>query len=458
MWGCRMGKSEIEWTDKTWNPWSGCEKISQGCKFCYAAALPPSMRRRAVWGADAPRIEASEEYWRQPIAWDRRAAKEGVRRKVFCASVADIGEARPELDAWRDRALALVALTPNLDWLWLTKRPEYLAEYFKAPDLYIRVLNAANFFRSTPGRNGMRRANDRCGVAISDPTRELPRNLWVGTSVEDQATADARIPHLLRIPARVRFLSMEPLLGAVDVLPWLSRAAGLWKTPPESWGAVQWPEWVPSKIREELSSFWGVFGRKPLDYHKHVNLEQYADIPRFGTHTSESRSIYFSPGRELKPGRYVHAWNNMGRVVHEDGSYSVVHLGSRREFSGGRIDWVIVGGESGRSARPMHPQWARSIRDQCVSAGVPYFFKQWGEWAPGEAVENNGTDWLQMYEADDDGGAPVHDWADSEYRARVPDLADRRPGEVGGDTRVLRVTKKLAGRLLDGREWSEVPQ
>lgn len=125
------------------------------------------------------------------------------------------------------------------------------------------------------------------------------------------------------------------------------------------------------------------------------------------------------------------------------------------------LDWIIVGGESGPGARPMHPNWARSLRDQCVAAGVPYFFKQWGEWAPGEEVEANGTGWTGMYEASpaDGGGVPVHFWPDALLRKTAIALGRTLPDarHLSGDTSVMRVGKKAAGRLLDGREWSEVP-
>ena len=380
-----MGETNIEWTDYTWNPWSGCQKVSQGCKNCYAAVLPPSMRRRAEWGADTPRIEASEEYWREPITWDRKAENEGVRRKVFCASTADIGEARPELDAWRDRALALVALTPNLDWLWLTKRPEYLAGYFAAPDLYRRVLDAANFFRYGPeSERGIRKGNDRQKICITDPTRELPRNLWVGTSVEDQA-ATTRIDALRRIPARVRFLSMEPLLGAVDVSPWLGRPCECEDREP----------WRPC------------------------------------------RSSSASPCTRS-------------------------------------VDWVIVGGESGRNARPMHPRWAQSLRDQCERAGVLYFFKQWGEWKPisqmteeemdapyrSNRIARDGEDQAAL---DDSYGKTctvpqlvIRD--NGEHRETDDPLAFSVDAPGGHFMAAYKVGKDKAGRLLDGCEWNEVPQ
>ena len=275
--------TKIEWAHHTFNPWSGCEKVSAGCANCYAAALPPGMRRGAEWGKDRPRVVASESYWRQPLTWNRAAAKAGERHRVFCASTADVFEANEELDDDRARLFFLIKVTPHLDWLLLTKRPEYAVEWWR---------------RQT-------------GQA-------WPANAWIGTSVEDQRAADARIPYLLGLPARVRFLSMEPLLGAVA---------------PDLTG----------------------------------------------------------------------------------------------------ISWVIVGGESGRHARPMHPEWARSLRDQCTAAGVAFFFKQWGEFHPfphhglvGQALD-------MLLDAGPARGLPT------------------------GWPMMARIGKAAAGRLLDGREWSEVP-
>jgi protein gp37 len=130
--------------------------------------------------------------------------------------------------------------------------------------------------------------------------------------------------------------------------------------------------------------------------------------------------------------------------------------GSRRDA---RIGWVICGGESGAKARPSHPDWFRALREQCVAAGVPFFFKQWGEWAPGEDIEANGTDWVGMYEANAaDGGVPQHTWRDAPIRETARCCGKGEIShDVGGDTVVLRVGKTAAGRLLDGREWNEIP-
>ena len=215
--GCVVGRETgIAWTDHTLNPWRGCTKVSAACANCYAETL--SKRNPAVlgeWGPNGRRVLATAKYWAQAFAWDRAAERDGVRRKVFCASLADVFEDRPELEAQRDRLHATIALTPSLDWLLLTKRPEEARRYYGAPDLYQRVLRAAEEFR--------RSAPALLRIPISDPASPQGyANRWLGTSVEDQPTADARIPVLLDTPAAFYFVSAEPLLGRVDVRRWLA--------------------------------------------------------------------------------------------------------------------------------------------------------------------------------------------------------------------------------------------
>lgn len=240
----------ISWCNHTFNPWSGCHKVSPACTNCYAAALPPSMRRGAEWGRDTPRVPASDAYWREPVRWNAKAEKRGERMRVFCASTADVFEARDDLDGYRARLWALIEATPMLDWLLLTKRPEQIMQ--RIPPAW----------------------RDGC-----------PPNTWMGATVEDQERADERIPHLLRVPAHVRWLSMEPLGGPVDIAPWL---------------------------RDRPCTCVSPFGR--------------------------------CPGAPCAS----------------------------------RLGWIVCGGESGHGARPSHPEWFRSLRDQCAASGVPFHFKQWG--------------------------------------------------------------------------------
>ena len=182
-----MGEqTAIAWCDHTFNPWIGCARVSAGCQHCYAETLT-KRTGMAVWGANGTRTVTSDAYWRQPLKWDRAAAAAGRPALVFCASMADVFEDRPDLVDPRGRLVDLIEQTPNLCWQLLTKRPE-------------------NVMRLAPHRW-------RDG---------LPGNVWIGTTVEDQARAEQRIPALLEIPAAVRFLSCEPLLGAVDLDEWIS--------------------------------------------------------------------------------------------------------------------------------------------------------------------------------------------------------------------------------------------
>ncbi len=355
--------SKIEWCDHTFNPWRGCTKVSPGCAHCYAETL--SHRNPAVlgeWGPGRPRIKAAPAMWRQPLKWNREAAAkqkelearrsaigasrgpewEIVRRRVFCASLADWLDDEVPIE-WLADLLALIHQTPNLDWLLLTKRPQnwksrLLAVYEHTQDSRLAV------FVNAWGARG-----------------EAPANVWLGTSVEDQQRAEERIPHLLEIPARVRFLSCEPLLGPVDVAKWLR------------------PRQLP-------------------------NADGY--------------------GGDHAPG-----WTTDFNTIH----------------------WVIAGGESGSRARPIHPDWARSLRDQCADAGVPFLFKQWGEWVL--AVEEHGIGGSIMPE---NGVIPCGipaEWVGMDGKMAV--------GSWHGlldPVAMARVGKKLAGRTLDGVIHHEFPQ
>jgi protein gp37 len=197
-------ETKIQWCDATFNPWRGCTKVSPGCANCYAETL--SARNPAVlgeWGPTGRRVIAAESYWRQPLAWDRKAGREGRRLRVFCASLADVFEDRPELVEPRERLFALIRQTPHLDWLLLTKRPENWRRCWPLDPI--------------PGHV---RQNEGDGK----DWRRIP-NVWLGVSVEDQARADERIPVLLSIPAAVRWVSYEPALGPIDFrrVPGLNR-------------------------------------------------------------------------------------------------------------------------------------------------------------------------------------------------------------------------------------------
>jgi protein gp37 len=358
--------SKIEWCDHTINFWHGCSKVSPACAHCYAEAMDarfhpalPGVTNNtqhplaAHWGPHAPRLLRVEKAAAEALRFDRQAKEQGTRFRVFCSSMADLFEDRPDLDEARLEALDVMIRTPHLDWLILTKRPEKVLELLaraqkmaQRPDLLVDC-------------------NDRLAEWLGWwLSGRAPKNVWLGTTVEDQERADQRIPALLQVPAAVRFLSCEPLLGPVD-------------------------------IRHRMGSL---------------------------------------------------VWTERDR-------YETTH----------GIDWVICGGESGPHARPMHPVWARSLRDQCAAAGVPFLFKQWGEWgashehmATGEprfCVLQDFNHWVNkastwMSKGDlllDANGVVLHCGYDIRH-GKEPFTALRKVG------------KARAGRLLDGNEHNGFPQ
>jgi|ERR1700733_601261 len=172
--------SKIEWTDHTFNPWTGCTKVSPACDNCYAESW--AKRSGLVQWGNHPRRRTSESYWQQPVKWDRIAKRDGIRRKVFCASLADVFDNQVDPE-WRNDLWGIIYGTPHLDWLLLTKRPQNIA-----------------------------------GMLPNFGCADWPfPNVWLGTTTENQQEADRRIPHLLRVPAKVRFLSCEPLLSEIDI-------------------------------------------------------------------------------------------------------------------------------------------------------------------------------------------------------------------------------------------------
>lgn len=176
-----MGEnSKIEWTDHTFNPWIGCQKVSPGCDHCYAEAMMDHRYHKVEWGPHGERKRTSEANWRKPIAWNKAAAVRGVRARVFCASLADVFDNQVPVE-WREELWDLIAWTLELDWLLLTKRPENIAKML-------------------PKASGW----------------PWP-NVWLGTTAEDQAHYDRRWKALQAIPARVRFISYEPACGPLSI-------------------------------------------------------------------------------------------------------------------------------------------------------------------------------------------------------------------------------------------------
>lgn len=192
-----MGEiTKIEWCHHTFNPWRGCTKVSPGCANCYAER---QSRRNpgvlGVWGDDGTRVVAAEAAWSEPLKWDRAANEAGERRRVFCASLADVFEDRTDLFMPRLRLFGLIRRTPNLDWLLLTKRP----------GTWAKVVRDTLDWRLNSG--GLNSRDADYWFAADWLNGKPPANVWLGVSVEDQARANERIPALLQIPARVRFVS-----------------------------------------------------------------------------------------------------------------------------------------------------------------------------------------------------------------------------------------------------------
>jgi len=182
-----MGRdTKVEWADHTFNAWWGCAKVSGGCANCYAKALA-KRTGQDVWGLGKPRRLLSDNNWRQPIKWNAEAKRLGIRYRVFSGSMCDVFELHPDVEAARLRLFDLITHTPYLDWMLVTKRPENML-----------------WMTPTSWRNGW------------------PVNVWAYVSCEDQAAVDLRVPHLRKVPALIRGLSVEPLLGPLTVEAWAS--------------------------------------------------------------------------------------------------------------------------------------------------------------------------------------------------------------------------------------------
>lgn len=310
--------SAIEWTDATWNPWTGCHKVSAGCKNCYM------FRDKARYGQDPNVVvRSADKTFYAPLKW-------AEPKKIFTCSWSDFFI--EESDPWRDEAFAIMALTPRHTYQVLTKRPDRMREWFH----YRGTWPILTILESLPAELVQKILISAGGPESLHGIQWPLPNVWLGVSVEDQNTADERIRLLLTTPATKRFLRIEPLLGPIDL----------------------------SNIKSQIG-----------------------------------------------PNSFI-TQNAFDKVDSLNKGYP---------WPG--IDWVIAGGESGPNARPTHPDWIRSIRDQCQDAGVPFFFKQWGEWAPPSLTR----DFTRKFELFEDGSL------------------------------MYKVGKNAAGRLLDGREWNEMP-
>lgn len=177
----------------TFNPWWGCEKVSPACKYCYAEEWDHRFGgEESHWGPGSSRRKFGDKHWNEPIRWNRECEKLGIRRKVFCASMADVFEMHPDVDQERLRLWKLIEDTPHLDWLLLTKRPENIT--LMLPERWL-----------SPNRKWF---------------SKIPKNIWFGTTIENQEYADKRLPsiiHVKKVTGSIVFLSMEPLFGFVNL-------------------------------------------------------------------------------------------------------------------------------------------------------------------------------------------------------------------------------------------------
>lgn len=332
-------KTQIEWTDSTWNPVRGCTKVSSGCDNCYAMSvanrfkqpgmpyegLVSQLNGRPQWNG---KIRLVPEILDQPLRWVKP-------RMVFVNSMSDLFHPDVPFE-FIDKVFAVMSCTTRHTYQILTKRPKRMLEYFTEYLTYDNVFDdpdqispLAVWPQWVAYREGKRGGYDNCGPIFPY------KNVWLGVSVEDQKTANERIPILLKCPAKVRWVNAEPMLGPIDL----------------------------------------------SDLIEHVNPA-----------TEHHYSCLSLDGIEL-----------------EDDPRC-----------GATIGWVVTGGESGPNSRPPHPDWFRSIRDQCDVAGTAFFFKQWGEYAPNWYNDKNGhkipgTEWME------------------------------------------RQGKKLSGRVLDGKTWDQYP-
>jgi protein gp37 len=386
-----MNKTKIEWADATWNPITGCTKISPGCANCYAEKMSKRLAGRCGYPADEPfKVTIHPDKIDEPLKWKKP-------RRVFVCSMSDLFH--------KDVPMSIITYVLRMarsceghTFMILTKRPARMKEAIRE--------------------------------MVSWGMWPVP-NIWLGVTAENQEQADERIPILLDTPAAVRFVSVEPMLGPVELSPWIRRYYHGGK-PRMKEGAYLLP---PSKTGKSTL----------LQYAKQIdpNCVQRAD--RVYLTTDYMSALMFAMG--YPNGEVYRAIPDL--PLEEDPDCTEKGLSFQTpqalitSMSAPILDWVIAGGESGPGARPCHPDWIRSVRDQCQGAGVPYFFKQWGEWVP------MGSEF----------GQP-NSWSSRKWQQRVDDWRpgwDGMPWYDGNGHSMIKVGKKAAGRLLDGREWSEFP-
>lgn len=338
--------TKIEWATATWNPWIGCTKVSEACRHCYAEREQAGRRKRVTWGAIGTRSRTTDQYWKQLETWNRQAE---CLQTFDCAN-GDHSDACPQSLASRPRVFlgSLCDLFErwdghvhdhrgNLVWCADGKPDESQA----LPGRSDHILREAGYrpLRLFDLRGRLWPVLERCGnldfllltkrpenIRSMVPYHWLkcwPLNVWAGTTVENQRAARERINHLTRLPAPVRFLSLEPLLEYVDLRHWLPAGRANWQC--QKCGAFQ---------------------------------REMGDCELCGADCCYLSGSHAANVRDTAAGN-ICGWTNRQP-----------------------LDWIICGGESGAEARPSCPWWFRDLRDTAEAAGVAYLFKQWGEWAP----------------------------------------------------------------------------
>jgi protein gp37 len=369
-------KTGIEWTDATWNPLAGCSIVSPACTNCYAMAQAARIERMQPTGHYAGLTQPSKAgpVWTGKIAHAPDYAlhmplRWKKPRRIFVNSMSDLFH--QAVEDWKIVEIyGLMIAAHHLrghTFQWLTKRPARARKLLNDGGFWDEVNDVAGqevLDRCDPLN---RRQGDARATCDDYSAENPPPGIWAGGTVEDQPRADERIPDILAIPAAKRFISVEPQLGEIDLAA----------IHPAENAFLDFRDTPTYRMRvNALSGWW---------WQEFLEDGQWTEFEDTGR------------GFAQKP--YVHT----------------------------RLDWVIAGGESGPHARPMHPDWPRALRDQCAAAGVPFFFKQHGEW---------------LWTGDDNGEIP---------------FARPKLFEFSNGASLYRVGKRRAGSLLDGVQHKEFP-
>lgn len=337
-----MARTKIEWTEYSWNPVTGCSKISPGCVNCYAERFARRLTGRCGYPADEPfRVTLHPERLEEPLRWKKP-------RRVFVCSMGDLfHEDVP--DEFLLEIFEVMVNTPMHTYMILTKRPQRMHDFISR----LGVLPADN---------------DNFNLVLEEGQvlrLQVHSNIWLGVTAENQEAADKRIPILLQIPAAVRFVSVEPMLGPVDL--------------------------TSIDLGDKVTQG---YGPRRIIWDALIGWEK-----------------QYPPGKAPKP-----MPEQFPMCMSND--------------IGGKLHWVICGGETGPNARPMHPDWVRSLRDQCQAAEIPFFFKSWGEYLP----------------------------CDQEQASAFLDGTKEPLFAPNPEDYSVKVGKKAAGRILDRRTWDEIPE